>query len=413
MEKFFLLVITLAVLMQMLEAKSAEDKMNTAEIIKHNKYPVETHKVQTDDGYILTMFRIPHGRRGPRKQGPKGVFYLQHGLLGSSTNFVTNFPRRSLAFTLADYGYEVWLGNTRGNSYSTQHQFLDVDSEKFWDFSHDEMVKYDLPAMVDHVLETSKHQKLYYIGHSQGTLIAFAKMSEDEAFQQKIGGMFALAPVAQLGHVYEPIKLLAQFSYSMKGYIEQLHIGNPLSLIRDLKHILDMSINIRKKIHEVVCFIHPVFCQHQVNITQLILQVEDVLDVNASRTDLVFSEHPLFLSTIPDGTSVKNFFHFSQLMDSGAFQKYDYNWYGNLVWYWSFQPPTYNLTNIHVPVVLMSGGEDKVSVRRDVEWLSTQLPNVLHDIVIPEYDHVGFTWAKSAYEKVYKKIVKIKRQNMK
>ena len=37
---------------------------------------------------------------------------LQHGLLESSAVFVDNGPRRSLAFALADAGFDVWMSNT-------------------------------------------------------------------------------------------------------------------------------------------------------------------------------------------------------------------------------------------------------------------------------------------------------------
>ena len=37
---------------------------------------------------------------------------LQHGLLESSAVFVDNGPGQSLAFALADAGFDVWLSNT-------------------------------------------------------------------------------------------------------------------------------------------------------------------------------------------------------------------------------------------------------------------------------------------------------------
>ncbi len=37
---------------------------------------------------------------------------LQHGLLESSVVFVDNGPRQSLAFALADAGFDVWMSNT-------------------------------------------------------------------------------------------------------------------------------------------------------------------------------------------------------------------------------------------------------------------------------------------------------------
>jgi hypothetical protein len=36
-----------------------------------------------------------------------------------------NFPVKAPAFVFAKSGYDVWLGNNRGNKYSRNHQTID------------------------------------------------------------------------------------------------------------------------------------------------------------------------------------------------------------------------------------------------------------------------------------------------
>lgn len=110
--------------------------INQSQIIQYWGYPVEVYDVTTSDGYILTVQRIPRGRHDSETGNKRRAVFLQHGLLGSSSQWITNLPHQSLGFVLADRGFDVWLGNSRGNVYALKHEHLSTDSDKFWDFRY-------------------------------------------------------------------------------------------------------------------------------------------------------------------------------------------------------------------------------------------------------------------------------------
>ena len=67
------------------------------ELITSKGYPCEDHKVITEDGFILSVQRIPHGLGGASaNKTKKPVVFLQHGLLSSAADFVANLQNESL-----------------------------------------------------------------------------------------------------------------------------------------------------------------------------------------------------------------------------------------------------------------------------------------------------------------------------
>lgn len=57
---------------------------------------------------------------------------------------------------------------------------MDPDkSTEYWNFSFDEMAKYDQPALWKYILKETKQDKLTYVGHSQGTAQMFAALCEN------------------------------------------------------------------------------------------------------------------------------------------------------------------------------------------------------------------------------------------
>lgn len=131
------------------------------ELIQYWGYPVEVHHVVTEDGYILGMHRIP--QKGP-------PVFLAHGLTSSSAQWVFGPPEKSLGYMLADAGFDVWMGNTRGNVYSKNHLVYDSCSScpEFWSFGFDDSGVKDYSAEIDHILENTGYEKIHFVGHSMG-----------------------------------------------------------------------------------------------------------------------------------------------------------------------------------------------------------------------------------------------------
>ena len=57
----------------------------------------------------------------------------------------------NLAFLLSNAGYDVWLGDSRGNSYSQKHKTLSSDDRKYWNF------RYIIIIMADSRARNLKH----------------------------------------------------------------------------------------------------------------------------------------------------------------------------------------------------------------------------------------------------------------
>ncbi|RWR74553.1 triacylglycerol lipase 2 [Cinnamomum micranthum f. kanehirae] len=196
-------------------------------------YPCKEYQVTTEDGYILSMQNIPGGRfvKGS-KGGKRQPVLLQHGLqmfrsgpfgnknsLGSvlgpdrttstgnllaicvwiwaqhwpdpnsttdppkqfnsydGLTWLLNNPDESLGFILADSGFDVWIANARGTRWSLKHQSLNRTDLAYWAWSLDELVQYELPAIVGFV-HNQTGKKMHFVGNSLGALVALASFSE-------------------------------------------------------------------------------------------------------------------------------------------------------------------------------------------------------------------------------------------
>lgn len=366
-----------------------EASMSVKEIIEYWGYPCETYEVVTEDGYILVLFRIPHGKEGNLSEDKKEVAFLQHGVLVDAANWIQNPPKRSLGFILADAGYDVWLANSRGNTWGRKHRTLSISDSTFWDFSFDEMAKYDLPASIDFVLEKTGQQQVYYIGHSQGTTIAFVAFSTNPQLAAKIKLLFFLAPVVTVKYARTPLRKLSflpdisvKVLFGNKNFLPDTYFGDMVA---------------------------SEFCR--LNVGALVCSNAFFIICGFNEKNLNMSRLDVYAAHAPAGTSVKNMIHWKQAINSGKFLAYDYGRNGNLVHYKQFLPLQYNISAVTVPIAMWTGGNDWLTGPRDVELFLPKIKNLIFHKHIEDWNHLDFVYGPDARDLVYDKIVSLMEEN--
>ena len=95
------------------------------------------------------------------------------------------------------------------------------------------MAAFDLPAMINYALSVSGQNQLFYVGHSQGTLIAFTGFSINSSLAAQVKTFFALAPVYEVAHIATVVRDLAKSLYPLfKVRINILQIPRQTCLVQ-------------------------------------------------------------------------------------------------------------------------------------------------------------------------------------
>ncbi|KAL2062069.1 hypothetical protein VTL71DRAFT_6335 [Oculimacula yallundae] len=340
-------------------------------------YTAEEHIVQTGDGYLLGLHRLAY-RKGEEDQKVnygqksirKGVVYMHHGLLMNSEVWVClTDEERCLPFKLVEKGYDVWLGNNRGNKYSKKSVHHSPTDIPFWDFSMDEFAFHDIPDSIAYILETTSAPSLSYIGFSQGTAQAFATLAVHPRLNDQVNVFIALAPAMS------PAGL-------SNGIVDALVKASPqvLFLLFGRRSILSSATMWQSILYP------PIFVR--------------LIDMGLS---FLFGWHARNISTsqklaayphLYSFTSTKSVVHWFQIIRTKSFQMYDDD----------VQPVVslstvskytkvakFPTRNIKTPIVLLYGGSDSLV---DINVMKRELPSHTVAIEVPHYEHLDFLWAR-------------------
>ncbi|BBN14683.1 lysosomal acid lipase/cholesteryl ester hydrolase [Marchantia polymorpha subsp. ruderalis] len=343
-------------------------------LVEPHGYPCEEYTVQTNDGFKLTIQHIPHGLAGSIGSKETPVF-LQHGIMAGGEGWLLNGPNESFAFILADLGFDVWIGNSRGVEWSHGHESLNSSDPAFWDWTFDELAAYDLPAMMEFVYNKTS-QKIMYVGHSMGTTILLAALIEQAAHLVDIvrGAVF-VCPVALLTHVTSTFDQVAAHLF--------------LDQVYNLFHISEFDLH-----SDVVNFLIDTICAvPNLDCTQLLPNVAgEGCCVDKDKV-------PLYLQYYPQPSSTKIIAHYAQILRKGPFRKYDFGRIQNVAHYNQSIPPEYAFSKFPsaVPLLMVSGTQDAIANTVDVAIVTQSLQqSVQGSVILPQYSHVDFILSRTA-----------------
>lgn len=373
-------IINTEVLMNYAEKHLSED-FNFTELCKNNGYDVQTHELITNDGQIFTLFNIPG------KDLKKDPLLFIHGLCDSADGWIIR-ENNSLGFALSDFGYDLWFTNLRGSKYSRRHKTLDPDVDRnYWNFGYDQMAIYDLPAMIDYILESKKQNHIKLIGVSIGSSIPLILLSEKPEYNDKVSLLIGLSPTVYMKNVHSTIKNIA----ANIGLIGSILFGNSNEIYaKDSKftNILKIVCSDPELIRETCA---PLFYGTMVTHPE----------------HISYDFFPKLFAHYPTSCSKNIVFHTAQMINLGLFAKYSYGSLRNLKEYNTVQAPSYDLSKVTTEVVLFAAKTDGIAPLKDVELLRDRLPRAELEIIDSEtLRHFDFIWGNNILKYLLPKLLK-------
>ena len=341
-------------------------------------YSLEEHSVYTPDGYILTVHRIPFGRK-PSSSPIRPPVLLIHGISLSSTCWVINGPDQSLGFILADAGYDVWMHNTRGNTFSRGHVNLTDLDPQFWAFSADEMALQDLPSTINHIFKMTGAKLISIVTHSQGGSISLMALSSIPILNKRVAVLILLAPVVFASKIKSPLLV----SFMKASNLKALQASGP-------QQFFFMSPAVQQ-----------IFLSGACQVSSMLSTCLSVAEGMFGGSSLISSaQYKRYWRQWPSSTSLWNSLEWAEnynSLDQPSFRMFR-------------SGPAYNLSRIEAPTVLFRGGVDVLATKEDMDLTSAILNStgsLKGTHFLPDFSHMDYIWSLTSARRVYPLILQV------
>ena len=335
---------------------------------KQGSYNFEAYDLVTSDGMPLQIHRL---RKNSSKKESSTPIFIQHGLLGSSTDFLLE---DGIAYTLADAGKDVWLGNFRGNIFSRRCLREPINDEHFWGYDMDDHGNKDLPTMVNFVLDETQQEQTIYIGHSLGTSALFIMCNLHPNMISKIIEAHLLGPTADCS----VIQGLPKYCINAAEYVMQ---------------ILEML------------GIYTIFFPRTLNNMFLILAILMFKfgGYNGIDIDNKLDRIKTIIKFAPSGFTTKTCLQYIRCIKEKQLVSAKYD--GCTV------PNAYSLECANFPTTIYWSENDWVAGRRNIERLMNDLPNVAGVYQLyNNFGHVDFAWSDDLQMNILLRRLIVKKQ---
>jgi len=262
---------------------------------------------------------------------------------------------------------------------------LNTSEPAFWAFSWDQFVIYDLPTKISYVIATTGAPNITYVGHSEGTMTAFALFSNKTSpIVSKINMFIAFAPVAFIHHIKVP---LLYGGAKIPDFLLWKLFGN-LGILESQQKYVEMLPLLCSVFgpgcEDAICYLSG--CENKNNINQTRLAVN--------------------LAHFPAGTSVQNIIHYAQGVRDEIFCMFDYDSAAaNTQHYGQPTPPNWQLSTLVPPSMIFYGGLDTMADPTDVQTILNTIPTPVHVDFISDYGHGDFVWGEDAPERLYAPVI--------